>query len=410
MISRSEGPITRKTAGFWSGPLAGAAFLMATSAIGPGFITQTTVFTQQLLTSFGFVILISILLDIVAQLNIWRVIAMSGLRAQDLANRLLPGLGYVLAALVVAGGLAFNIGNVGGAGLGLNVLTGMDTVYGAILSAFASLLIFWFKEAGKAMDLFSKILGFVMIALTGYVAVSSQPPVMAALHHTFVPERINTTAIVTLVGGTVGGYICFAGGHRLLDANIRGIECLPQVSRSSVSAILLASTMRVLLFLATLGVVVKGTSLDISNPAASVFRIAAGEAGYRIFGVVLWCASITSVVGSAYTSVSFVPGFHPWFEKNHKCITIVFIIISTIIFALIGRPVTVLVLVGALNGFILPVSLAIMLLAAFREKLVGPYKHPVWMAAAGWIVVVLMALMGIRTMVKDLGNLVGGFF
>src|SRR4028119_1105440 len=108
MISTSEGLTTRKPAGFWSGPLAGAAFLMATSAIGPGFITQTTVFTQQLLTSFGFVILISILLDIVAQLNIWRVIAMSGLRAQDLANRLLPGLGYVLALLVVTGGLAFN--------------------------------------------------------------------------------------------------------------------------------------------------------------------------------------------------------------------------------------------------------------------------------------------------------------
>src|SRR4028118_1933310 len=168
MISRSKGHKTRKAAGFWSGPLAGAAFLMATSAIGPGFITQTTVFTQELLTSFGFVILISILLDIVAQLNIWRVIAMSGLRAQDLANRLFPGLGYVLALLVVTGGLAFNIGNVGGAGLGLNVLTGMDTLSGGVLSAVTSLLIFWVKEAGKAMDLFSKILGFVMIALTGY--------------------------------------------------------------------------------------------------------------------------------------------------------------------------------------------------------------------------------------------------
>ena len=33
----------------------GAAFLMATSAIGPGFLTQTSLFTEQLLTSFGFV-------------------------------------------------------------------------------------------------------------------------------------------------------------------------------------------------------------------------------------------------------------------------------------------------------------------------------------------------------------------
>src|SRR6266508_3301355 len=102
--------------------LLGAAFLMATSAIGPGFITQTTVFTQQLLTSFGFVILISILLDIAAQLNIWRIIAVSEMRAQDLSNKLLPGMGYFLAILIVAGGLIFNMGNVAGAGLGMNVV------------------------------------------------------------------------------------------------------------------------------------------------------------------------------------------------------------------------------------------------------------------------------------------------
>jgi Mn2+/Fe2+ NRAMP family transporter len=43
-----------------SSTILGAAFLMATSAVGPGFLTQTTVFTKQLAASFGFVILLSI--------------------------------------------------------------------------------------------------------------------------------------------------------------------------------------------------------------------------------------------------------------------------------------------------------------------------------------------------------------
>lgn len=64
----------------------GAAFLMATSAIGPGFLTQTATFTNTLLASFGFVILLSILLDIGAQLNIWRIVVVSGKRAQDISN------------------------------------------------------------------------------------------------------------------------------------------------------------------------------------------------------------------------------------------------------------------------------------------------------------------------------------
>ncbi len=72
----------------------GAAFLMATSAIGPGFLTQTTVFTDKLLASFGFVIFVSIIIDIGAQMNIWRIIAVSEKRAQDIANDVLPGLGY----------------------------------------------------------------------------------------------------------------------------------------------------------------------------------------------------------------------------------------------------------------------------------------------------------------------------
>lgn len=112
----------------------GAAFLMATSAIGPGFLTQTSLFTEQLLASFGFVILISIVLDIGVQLNIWRIIAVSEYRAQDLANKLLPGLGFFLAVLIAFGGLVFNIGNIAGCGLGAGVLTGTDPKTGAVVS------------------------------------------------------------------------------------------------------------------------------------------------------------------------------------------------------------------------------------------------------------------------------------
>jgi len=388
----------------------GAAFLMATSAVGPGFITQTTVFTQQLLASFGFVILISILLDIAAQLNIWRIIAVSEKRAQDIANDLLPGMGYFLAFLIVMGGLAFNIGNVAGAGLGIDILFPLDKdqnypVMGAIISSVIALIIFWVKEIGVAMDGFAKILGIVMIGLTLFVAIQSQPPVMEAIHRSFVPEKIDMIAIITLVGGTVGGYISFAGAHRLLDAGIKGQSQLKQVTKGSVSAILLASTMRILLFIAALGVVMAGGLLDPKNPAASVFQIASGNIGYKIFGIVLWSAAITSVVGSAYTSVSFLRTFHPWFEKNQRYLISGFIIFSTCIFAFIGRPVKILVMVGALNGLILPISLGLMLIAALRFKIVGNYKHPVWMSVIGWIVVMAMSWMGVKVLLDELPKL-----
>ncbi|ERI08833.1 NRAMP family divalent metal transporter [Aneurinibacillus aneurinilyticus] len=385
--------------------LLGAAFLMATSAIGPGFLTQTTVFTSQLAASFGFVILMSIILDIGAQMNIWRVIAVSGKRAQDIANMLLPGLGYFLAFLIVIGGLAFNIGNAAGAGLGMNVMFGITPEMGALISGIIAIAIFIIKEAGKAMDRFTQVAGFVMIGLTVYVAVTSQPPLGEAVVRTFVPEQINMMAIVTLVGGTVGGYITFAGGHRLLDAGIKGKEALPQVTKGAVSAIGIASIMRIVLFLAALGIVAQGLTLDPANPPASVFQLAAGNIGYKIFGIVMWAAAITSVIGAAYTSVSFIRTFSPSLEKYHRAIIIGFIAISTLVFTLIGKPVKILVLVGALNGLILPISLGVILIAAYKTKIVGDYKHPLWLTLFGAIIVVAMAIMGGMTMVTELPKL-----
>lgn len=378
---------------------------MANSSIGPGFLTQTTVFTGQLLAGMGFVILVSVLLDIGAQLNTWRVLTISELRAQDLANQLLPGLGYALAVLVIMGGFAFNIGNIAGCGLGMNVLTGMSFEKGAVVSCIVALLLFWISEIGKMLDGFTKTLGVVKILLTLYIAFSAHPPLGEALRQTMVPEKISTVAIVALVGGTVGGYITFSGAHRLLDAGIKGTAHLRQVDRSAMSGIVISSIMRYVLFLAVLGVVVQGAALDENNPPASVFKHAAGEAGFRIFGVVLWSAAISSVVGAAYTAVSFFKTFHPVFARYERWCISVFIILSTLIFVWIGKPKQLLIAAGVINGLILPVGLGIMLVAATNRRLMKGYRHPVWMQAAGWIVVLVMGYMGGEAILSDLPKL-----
>ena len=142
-----------------AGALIGAAFLMATSAIGPGFLTQTGKFTDSLHGSFGFVILISIILAAIVQLNVWRVLCVSGMRGQDVANKVLPGLGYVVAFLIVAGGLVFNIGNVGGGALGFNALAWYPD-HRRIFPGRVPLpaLVFLSKNALKAMDTLTKVL------------------------------------------------------------------------------------------------------------------------------------------------------------------------------------------------------------------------------------------------------------
>lgn len=388
-----------------SSVLLGAAFIMATSAIGPGFLVQTAKFTNDVKANFGFVILVSVLLAMIVQLNVWRVLCVSELRGQDVANKLLPGLGYFVAFLVALGGLVFNIGNVGGSALGFNALLGIPKMAGYFISGGVAITIFLLKNATKAMDMLTKVLGGCMIVVIFIVILIVKPPIGLAVKDTFVPsESISNLipAILTLLGGTVGGYITFSGAHRLIDAKITKEENLAEINRSSIMGIGIATLVRVLLFLAVLGVVIKGVTLAAENPAADAFRQGAGEIGYRFFGLVLLSAAITSIVGAAYTSVSFLKTFNKSIEKHEKWVIIGFIIISTIIMAIAGNPTTLLILAGSLNGLILPVTLGICLIASQKKSIMGEsYKHPKLLLILGIIVVLITAYLGIAS----LGNL-----
>lgn len=376
---------------------------MATSAIGPGFLTQTTVFTQQLMSSMGFVILVSVIIDIIAQLNIWQILVANNKRGSELANEVVPGSGHVLTVLICIGGLAFNIGNISGAGLGLNILFPVNVETGSIISAVIAIVIFLSKDIAKSMDLFVKILGIVMLGLMLYVVFYAEPPIATVVHRTFVPSVINFTSIVTLVGGTVGGYITFAGAHRLLEDKSAAIS-MQQVKRSAVNGIVLTACMRILLFLSVYGILNQGFQLNAENPAASVFQAAAGTLGYKIFGIVLWCAAITSVVGSAFTSITFLKTLHPVFNRQQRPATILFILISTGIFLLWGKPVFILIVAGTLNGFILPFSLGLILWVMMKRKL-QHYQHPAWLLWGGWMVVAVMLWMSVVTFINEIPKL-----
>lgn len=384
------------------GALIGAAFIMATSAIGPGFLTQTAKFTDLYGASFGFVVLVAVVLALVVQLNIWPVLTSSGLRGQDVANKVFFGLGYLLTALIVLGGLVFNIGNVGGGALGFNTLLGIPTIWGYFLAGGIAILIFLFKNAMAAMDNFTKILGGLMIAVIFIVILIVNPPYGEALKATVVPDVPYGelfSPILTLLGGTVGGYITFAGAHRLIDAGFTGKDSLTHVKKSAMTGISIATIVRIFLFLAILGVVSKGVTLEPTNPAADAFKQGAGEIGYRFFGLVLLSAALTSIVGAAYTSVSFLKTLIPMVAKHEKSVTIAFIIVSTCIMAFVGQPANLLVLAGALNGLILPLTLGICLVASQKTSIVGPdYKHPKWLLIAGIIVVIATAYLGFQSL------------
>lgn len=381
----------------------GAAFLMALSAVGPGFLTQTAVFTEQYKASFAFAILVVIIIDIVGQLNVWRIMGVSGMRGQDIANTVLPGSGYVLAFLVALGGLAFNIGNVGGTSLGLQAIFGLSEKWSILTIAISGLIgtaLFLSKDMLSAIDKFVKVLGVIIVGVMAIVMIKTAPPYAEVVKRTFLPESYSNLfmPILTLSGGTIGGYIIFSGGHRIIDAGMIGKENLGNITKSAVTGIIICSIIRVLLFLAVLGVVSKGLVLDPQNPAPSAFRLGAGELGYRLFGLVMWAAGATSIVGAAYTSVSFLKTLFKVVQKYEKFFIIGFILVSTGIMMILGGAAKLLILAGSLNGLILPISLCLILCGAFKKDIVKDYKHPPVLIVLGFIMVLGTAFTGFKAL------------
>ncbi|QEM81175.1 NRAMP family divalent metal transporter [Halomonas binhaiensis] len=384
--------------------LIAAIFLMATSATGPGFITQTATFTATLGAAFAFGILVSILIDFVVQLNIWNIITITRMRASDVANAAVPGSGYLLAVLVIFGGLVFNVGNIAGAGLGLNALLGIDVKLGGALSAATAIGIFLSRRAGMAVDRLIVVLGIMMMGLVLFVAFASQPPVGEALRQTVMPDTLNFAAITTIVGGTVGGYITYAGAHRILDQGLGGAENVQAVTKGALNGILVTGVMRFILFLAILGVVASGVTIDISshaaNPAAQAFQAAAGEFGLRAFGLILWAAGITSVIGAAYTSVSFTTVFKQGLSDTRRHhITVGFIAVSLAIFLTLGTPpAALLIFAGGFNGLILPLGLTIFMYVGWcRRDLMNDYAYPRWLLVLGSLTCLLTWYMGFES-------------
>ena len=157
--------------------------------------------------------------------------------------------------------------------------------------------------------------------------------------------------------------------------------------------------MRILLFLAILGVTTAGVALDPANPAASAFEHAAGVVGLRVFGVILWAAAITSVIGASYTSVSFLTRSSTP-ERTRNLLTVGFIVIGTVLYVALGKaPVTLLIFAGAFNGVILPLGFTVILWVAWRRRdLLHGYRYPAWLLGVGVLAWVLTLWLGAQSL------------
>ncbi len=386
----------------------GAAFLLAAAAAGPSLMIQLPRFGAQIGLPFLYAILFVTLADIAAKANIWAIVGASGLTGAEIADRVKKGLGAVLSAIVAFGGLAFNVGNIGGTALGLNALFGLPERIGALIGAAAGVLVLCLRGAKRAVDLLSVLLSGIIVGSMLAIAIRSHAPVLDAiaavpswdtLPSVFVP-------LITLLGLACGGYIPFSGAHRLLES---GGGSPLVFRRAAVLGASVSGLIRILLFFGVMGVCFAGKTwmqdraasiLASDNPMAQTFALAAGIRGRRLFGVALFASGLGCVIGAAYTSVSFLKTLHPYVRTHERAFMLGHIVCSALILLIFGNAARFALLAGAINGVVLPLSLGCILLVAHRRDVVGSYRHPPLLTAAGWLIVLLSLILAVYLVVR----------
>lgn len=385
----------------------GAAFLLAASAVGPGFLIQTTRFSAEGGQPFFYAVLLVTLADIVTKANIWSVVGAAGLTGAQIADRVQKGLGTVLTVAVVIGGLAFNTGNIGGAALGLSAVSGVPERVGVLVCAALAAGVFCFRGAKRIVDVLAVILGGIIVCAVLAVCVKTQPPILSTVRALPQPSAALSMffPLITLLGGACGGYIPFSGAHRLLES---GSSSPKPFRRAAVLGASVSGVIRFSLFFAVIGVCCAGKTFlaaraaaiaGSDNPAAETFLLAWGAWGKRLFGVTLFCAGFATTIGASYTSVSFLKTLHPFFARNERFFIPGMIACSALILLIFGNATGFAILSGTVNGFVLPISLGCILLAAHSRAIVGDYRHPLPLTIAGWIVAALSLVLAIRLLV-----------
>lgn len=374
----------------------GAAFLTATTSVGPGYLNNTVLYTEQFMGAMFLIVIVTGFFDIVAHQFVWPIVCHSGKRIPDLFNELRPGLGNVLVIVLFFVAFLGNMGNMGGIAMSIYMVTGIDIKICTLIAGVIALLIFFAKNIYAAIDKASIYLGALMILLCVYIMFRCQPPVtqmFSNLSDADYPAMVSP--IIALVGGSAGAYLTLTGSHRLLDAGLTGPENRTLVRKSALIGSLVGLCMRTMLFLAAFGVLAAGNVItDRTAPAAEIFGLGAGVIGSYMFAVVLFAASVTSAIGNSYTAVSMLKTLKPVFEepKVEKRCLIAYIIVADIVMAFVGQPSTFLIVSGVINGFVLPAILIVMFLISRRPKIIGEGFHcPIYLKVFNAISMVFLS-------------------
>ena len=383
----------------------GPGLLVSAAFIGPGTIVTASTAGA----GYGAALLWAILFSVAATMVLQDMAARVGIAGRQglaaairssVASPLLRGgLMLLIAVTILLGNAAFQAGNLLGASLGFNVLTGLNpNLVLVLMGTLAGGLLL----TGRYKTIQNALIGLVLLMSVAFciVAALTGPSLRELAAGALVP-RIppgSLLVVLALIGTTVVSYNLFLHASTAL-------EQWPDASRNAANV--KEARLDTLCSVALGGLVTASVLVTAMPLQGAGVEITAATVGQRLeplmgpvapvlFGAGLFAAgltsSITAPLAAAY-AVSGALGWAPDLRSARLRLLGGFVLVSGMLFGVLfgGSPYQMIVLAQAANAVFLPIVLVLLLLVANRTAIMGRFRNSPLANALGIIVVLVIA-------------------
>ena len=396
----------------------GPGLLVTAAFIGPG----TLVTASRAGAGYGVTLLWAVLFSVAATGILQNMAARVGLAGRrglaeairdSLANRWIRvgALGLIAVTLLV-GAAAFQTGNLIGAALGINLLSGLPT---AALALSVGGLAAAVLMTGTYRTIQNTLVGLVglMSVVFCAVAVLTAPDIGDMLAGLLIPRLPpgSLLTVLALIGTTFVTYNLFLHASTVLerwpDAG-RNEENLRESRRDTVFAVALGGVITAAVIVASAPLL--GQGADAANVAAIADQLAPilGRAAPVFFGLGLFAAGLTSAItaplAAAY-AVSGALGWPPNLRSGRFRLLWGLVLATGVVCAVTlgAAPYQVILLAQAGNGIVLPLMLVLLLIVANKTGIMGPHRNSRLANVLGVIVVLVISGLSLTQLARVLG-------
>ena len=392
----------------------GPGLLVTAAFIGPGTVTTASVAGA----STGYALLWAIVFSIFATIVLQEMSARLGVVSREGLGEALrttfdkPLIKWGAVLLVVAaiafGNAAFETGNITGAALGLETLSGVSPQVWAIvvgIVAFGLLASGAYRVIERALVALVIVMSVVFIVTAIFVIRPGD--VGNILAGAFVPS-IPPGALITvaaLIGTTVVPYNLFLHASSVQEKwpeSVPTREALIESRSDTTISIVLGGIITVAI-LATGAAAFFGTGTEITDAGqmAEQLEPLLGPFAKYFFAIGILSAGVTSAITAPLAAAYATSGALGW-ERNlrgwrFRSVWAIVLVVGTVLAALGTNPVAAIVFAQAANGVLLPIIAVFLLFVMNRSDLLGEYRNGTVGNILGGIIVLFAAVLGVRT-------------